>query len=203
MAEGVVREAACTSPARPPPAPVDPDSYSSLFKTLLWWNAKVVSNGYSTPLSPSGSPVLMQHLRCSTLGSKLAVCWQAEQRDHPTAPSLPRAVFKMLRKPWVIGNSLACVDGMLACVCRPLVLRYFVGLLQDASSVETAEWVGASVHTTARLQPCPSMYSRTSTGRRGDGVAYTYAPTRKSLYADVGSTDDVITIEGRVPHCGD
>ena len=39
-----------------------------------------------------------------------------------------------------------------------------------------------------------------ATGRRGSLYTYAYS---KSLYADVGSTDDVITIEGRVPHCGD
>jgi hypothetical protein len=50
---------------------VDPDAYSPILRTLLWWNAKVVKAGYSTVLPEESTPLLRQHLHSRGLGQQL------------------------------------------------------------------------------------------------------------------------------------
>ena len=139
MGGGTVESSVTASPIEIIEASIDPDGYSLLGRSLLSWNIPLISRGWSTPLTPQRLPQLRAHLAAPKIGSEITSLW-ADERTKP-APSLRRALVRLLRQQIIWGYSFGIVDGILSCVARPLVLRRLIQAIESEQPVDDGEGV--------------------------------------------------------------
>ena len=120
-------------------SPIRPDEYSLLGRGLLSWNISLISRGWSTPLTPQRLPQLRAHLAAPKIGAEITRLW-ADERTKP-APSLRRALGRLLRQQILWGYAFGIVDGILSCVARPLVLRRLIQAIESEQPVDGGEGV--------------------------------------------------------------